>query len=190
MNPYIIYILILIIIVLILIGIIYLGYWIPKKMGKRKIGILISRILAIGIVLMILSFIFEDNLFFKSDAKEFLAKQQIELKDDFKILENKSGGFMDYYHRFKLEISDKDKNRLIDKITSEQNYVDKIQNNFHLPDIAVNRYEGDTITTNYETDWEYKTEIYYSNGKGYTPTHKIISISKKESKLIFEHILD
>tara|TARA_B110000240_G_scaffold194322_1_gene241746 strand:- start:1536 stop:2108 length:573 start_codon:yes stop_codon:yes gene_type:complete len=190
MNPYIIYILILIIIVLILIGIIYLGYWIPKKMGKRKIGILISRILAIGIILMILSFIFEDNLFFKSDAKEFLEEQKIELNDNFKILKNESGGFMDYYHKFELEISLDDKNRLIDKITSEPNYVNEIQNSFHLPDKDVNRYETDTITANYQTDWEYKTEIYYSNGKGYTPTYKIVSFSKKENKLTFEHILD
>ena len=190
MNPYLIFILVLIIIALILIGIIYLGYWIPKKMGKRKMGILISRILAIGIVLVILSMVFEDNLFSKSDAKEYLAKQQIELKDNFKILENKSGGFMDYYHKFELEISDEDKNRLINQITSEQNYVDEIQNSFYLPEKAVNRYESDTITANYQTDWEYKTEIFYSNGKGYTPTYKIVSISKKENKLTFEHILD
>ena len=159
-------------------------------MGKRKLGILISRILAIGIVLVILSIVFEDNLFFKSDAEEYLAKQQIELNDNFKILENKSGGLMDYYHKFELKISDADKNRLIDKITSEQNYVDKIQNSFYLPEKAISRYESDTITANYQTDWEYKTEIFYTNGKGYTPTYIIISISKKENILTFEHILD
>ncbi|MDO9276392.1 MAG: hypothetical protein Q7T92_12690 [Lutibacter sp.] len=159
-------------------------------MGKRKIGILISRILAIGIVLMILSIVFEDNLFSKADAKEFLSEQKIELKDNFKILENDSGGFMDYYHKFELEISLEDKNLLIDKITSEQNYVDEVQNSFHLPDKADNRSKGDTITANYQTDWDYKTEIYYPNGKGYTPTYKIISISKNENKLTFEHILD
>jgi len=190
MNPFIFYFLILIILLLILIGIIYLGYWIPKKMGKKKIGIIISRVLAVGLILVILSIVFEDKLFFKSDAKEYLAEQKIELKDKFKILENESGGFMDYYHKFELEISLADKNRLIEKITSEQNYVNEIQNSFYLPDKAVNRYKGDTITANYQTDWSYKTEVYYPNGKGITPTYKIISISKKENKLTFEHILD
>ena len=33
------------------------------------------------------------------------------------------------------------------------------------------------------TDWEYKTAIFYPNGKGITPTYRIISISKKKNEL-------
>jgi glucan phosphoethanolaminetransferase (alkaline phosphatase superfamily) len=190
MDIFIIYFLILLVLLLILIGIVYLSYWIPKKMGKRKLGIILSRILSVGLVIIVLSFIFEDNLYSKTDAKKSLSERNIELKDDFRILDNQSGGLRDYYHRFELEISESDKNRLIDKITSELNYTNEIQNSFHLPDKAINRNEGDTLFANYQTDWDYKSEIYYPNGKGYTPTYKIISISKKENKLTFEHILD
>ena len=190
MNPFLFYSLILIILTLILIGIIYLSYWVPKKMGKRKVGVQISRILTFGIILFVLSIIFEDKLFFKSDAEKYLGEQNIELKDEYIILENKSGGFMDYYHKFELGISFADKKRIINKIKSEKNYVEGISENSYLPINTGSRYKGDTIHANYQTKWNYKTEIYYPNGKGYTPTHKIISVSKKENLLIFEHILD
>lgn len=190
MNPFIFYFGISVIILFILIGVIYLGYWIPKKMGKPKVGVLISATLVIGVILIISSIVFEDYLFFKSDAKEYLAEQKIELKDNFKILNNESGGILDYYHKFELEISEADKNRLIDKITSEQNYVSVLKYSYCTPDKSINRYEGDTIFANYQTELTYNTEIYYPNGKGYKPTYKIVSISKKENKLTFEYILD
>ena len=146
MDIFIFYFLILLVILLFLIGIIYLSYWIPKKMGKRKLGIILSIFLSIGLLVLVSSFFFEDDLYSKSDAEKSLAKRKIELKDDFKILKNESGGLRDYYHKFELEISKSDKNRLIDKIISESNYIDKIQNNFYLPEKAKNRYKGDTIT--------------------------------------------
>jgi len=190
MDFYIFTFLILLVLILILIGIIYLSYWIPKKKGKRKLGIILSRILIVFFSILTLAFIFDDFLFFKSDVKKHLSEPKIELKDDFKLLTNEDFGLKDYYHKFEIEISESDKRQLINKIKSEYNYIDEIQNDFHLPEKVENISKGDTITANYQTDWEYKTEIYYSNGKGYTPTYKIISISKKENNLTFEHILD
>lgn len=190
MNPFLLFFLFLIIVALILIGVVYLAYRIPKRMGKRKLGVILSSFLAVGFTLIVLSIVFDDYLFFKSDAREYLNEPNIELKDDFKILSNESGGFMDYYHRFELEISEDDKSRIINHIKSQDNYIDSVGEYIYLPNRATSRSEGDTLTANYHTKWKYKTEIYYPNGKGYTPTYKIISISKSENKLIFEHILD
>jgi len=173
-----------------ILGLIYLGYWIPKKYGNKKLGKIISGILAIGFCILILSIIFEDKLFFKSDAISLLANQNIELVDDFKIINNESGGIRDYYHKFELEISDNDKRRLIHKIESEVDYREEFENRVYLPELAKNRYEGDTIYANYQNKWAFKKEMYYPNGKGYTPTYRIISISKHERKLTFEEILD
>lgn len=190
MNPFLLFFLFLIIIALILIGVVYLAYRIPKRMGKRKLGVILSSFLAVGFTLIVLSIVFDDYLFFKSDARDYLTEPNIVLKDDFKISSNESGGFLDYYHRFELEISENDKSRIINQIRNQNNFKDSVDNDFYLPNKIANRSKRDTLTANYHTDWEYKTEIFYGNGQGYTPTYKIVSISKSENKLIFEHILD
>jgi hypothetical protein len=190
MDIFVFYILILIVLLLLIIGIIYLSYWIPKKFGKKKLGIIISRILILATVLAILAFVFDDSIFFKSDVKKYLTEQKVELKDEFKIQDNESGGLRDYYHKFELEISDSDKQRIINQIRSSDNYQDEINNEFYLPELAKNRYEGDTLYANYQTEWEYKKAMFYPNGKGYTPTYRVISISKEKNELTFEELLD
>ncbi|MDO1512361.1 hypothetical protein Q2T41_06855 [Maribacter confluentis] len=114
----------------------------------------------------------------------------IELIDDFKILSNEDGGLMDFYHTFRLKISGKDKDRMIDEIKASIGYTDSIQEYRYLPSEAEYRYHGDTLKANYQTEREYRREIFYPNGQGYTPTYKIISISKSKNELKFEHILD
>lgn len=190
MNPLIVFLLVVIGNILILVGIIYLGYWIPKKMGKKKLGIVISRTLITGVLMLILLIVLEDHLFSKGNALEHLKELKIEIKDDFIILENKRDGFLDYYHKFELEISLEDKLRIINNIKDQSNYLDGIQNHMLLLLKANDRNNGDTLRANYETKGQYKTELWYPNGKGYTPTYKIVSISKKQNKLTFEHILD
>ena len=190
MDIFVFYFLFLIVLLLLIIGIIYLSYLLPKKFGKKKLGIIISRILILATVLAILAFVFEDSLFFKSDVKKYLSEQKVELKDEFKIQNNESGGLKDYYHKFELKISDSDKQRIINQIKSSDNYLDEINNEFYLPELAINRYEGDTLYANYQTDWEYKKAIFYPNGKGNTPTYREISISKEKNELTFEEILD
>lgn len=184
------YILMVIGYLLLIIGIIYLSYWIPKKFGKKKLGIIISRTLIIVTLIIFLLIVFDDKIFLKSDARSYLSVQRIELKEDFKIKNNESGGFMDYYHKFELEISNNDKQRIVDQIKSANNYQKENNNSFYLPDLAENRSEGDTLFANYQTDWEFKTAIFYPNGKGYTPTYRVISISKDKNELTFEELLD
>ena len=58
------YFLLLFVVGVILIGIIYLSYWIPKKFGKRKLGIILSRTLILGVGLLVLAFIIDDFLYF------------------------------------------------------------------------------------------------------------------------------
>ncbi|WP_190811693.1 hypothetical protein [Flagellimonas sp. S3867] len=158
-------------------------------MGKRKLGIRISRALTVGVILLALTFIFDDFLFFKWNAKKHLREQGIELNDSFKILNNESGGIRDYYHKFELQISDSDKKKLIEQIKSAENFTDTVSTYFYLPENK-NRYSGEAITVNYENLGEFKTEYYKPNGQGIAPTYRIISISKTENKLTFEDIID
>jgi len=79
------------------IGLIYLGYWIPKRFGKRKLGKWIAGILSITVLVFILSIVFEDELFFKSDAKKLISEHKIELKDNFELNTNEFIGIKDFY---------------------------------------------------------------------------------------------
>jgi len=170
-------------------GVIFLSYWIPKIWGYKKAGKIIAGIVSVCFLIFFVKVYIDDYLFFKDDAREFLAEQNINLKDDFEIIEHKQEGTVDYYHRFELLISKPDKDRLINEITSSKYYNDSISTYFHLPSNQ-HRYKGEPITINYQTQHEFKSEFYKPNGKGYAPTYRIISIPISERKLIFEEIVD
>lgn len=59
MENLIIYILILFALFINLIAFVYLSYWVPKKLGKRKLRIILSTFLPVKLVFLILTFIFE-----------------------------------------------------------------------------------------------------------------------------------
>jgi hypothetical protein len=187
------WILIILLIIGLTIGIIYLGYWIPKRFGKRKLGKWIAGILSIAVLSFIFSVVFEDELFFKSDAEKLLAEHNIELKENFKLNSNEFAGIKDFYHRFELTISESDKSRIKDKITSAENYH-QLENETTDIRIDKQRYaengDGQEFTANYQTESEYIYEYYKPNKKGYAPTYNRISIMKTENKLIYENISD
>jgi hypothetical protein len=175
----------------IIVGLIYLAYWLPKRLGKRKLGLWFSGILTAGLLTLIIATVFEDQFFFKSDAKEKLKEHNMELFDNFKIVSNESGGFMDYFHQFRLTISPADKERLIDQIKSADNYQDEIQDMFDLRSGKIRHNDKDTsFTANYHDEWNYIFEYYKPNNQGYTPTWDRISISKIENRLTYERVLD
>ncbi len=91
-----------------IVGLIYLSFLIPKKLGYEKLGKLLSRSLILVILFFISSFVFEDYLFFKSDVKKHLSTEGFTIKDDFKITYKKYSDLIDYYHRFEIEISTSD----------------------------------------------------------------------------------
>lgn len=175
--------------ILVIAGIIYLSYWIPKRMGHRKAGVVISRTLLVATVLGILAIVFSDELFFKSDVEEILARHDIQLKDDFEILSNSSGGLMDYFHTFQLSISERDKEQIISKIRSSDDFTVDTRNRFYLPD-KIGRYSSTTIKANYENDESFKRETYQTFQEGYAPTHEIITVHKGSDRLTFEQVID
>ena len=177
--------------VLIVGGIIFLGYWIPKKYGKRKLGIGIAIFITLILAIPILSFVIEDYWFFKSDVIEKLGEHKIVLENDFDIESNKITGIGDYYHRFELEITENDKNKVIEKIMKSVNYRENIPEMF---DIRTNkqRYSNTEkiFIVTYQDKWNYIYEFYKPNEKGYLPIWDRISVSKKENELTYERILD
>ena len=112
--------------------------------------------------------IFEDKLFTKTNAKNLLLEQKIVLNDPFEIKENKSmSGIGDYYNTFTLKISNKDRLRLITEIAASEGFkkVNKIQGDITQ---QTDRYTGNRITQNYETEEQFIKEYFEPNGNDNT----------------------
>ena len=176
---------ILVIFILFMVGILFFIYWIPKKLGYPKVGKYLSIILSIFLVLMVLFWVFQDSFFTKNQARSLLAEHDIILKDDFKILNNKSRSPMaDYYHRFRLEISDNDKNQIIERIKKADGFKGI---NEEKKDLLPNTSDYNTtrIIQNYEDDVMFVTENYRPNHEGEASVYKRIELEKSENTLVF-----
>ncbi len=178
----------LVLFVIFMIGILFFIYWIPKKLGYPKVGKFLSIGLFLLLVLIILYGIFQDAFFTKNHARELLVEQDIVLKDDFKILNNKtstSRGY--YYHRFRLEISDNDKNRIIDEIKN----TDDIKGvNEEKLDLYSNSLEikSSKVIQHYESPETFVKELLRPNHEGEPSSYFKTEIEKKVNTLVFEEI--
>lgn len=189
MDEFLFLFLVLIIPTLIVAGIIFLSFWLPKKLGFLKAGKIIGALTCCFFVYIVVSMIFEDELFSKNDAIELLEEQKIHLNDDFKLNENSSSWAIgDYYHSFTLSISEKDKNRIIKEIKSAPDYKDSSNQVTSLPHTQDERKINMKYFQNYETNTSYVREYFKENGEGYAPTFRQIYVDKKENKLRFIEI--
>jgi hypothetical protein len=168
--------------------IVFLCYWIPKKLGSAKTGKIVAWLVGFTLLCSLMTVIFEDQLFTKANAKNLLLEQKIVLNDPFEIVENKSMlAIGDYYHTFTLKLSNKDRLRLIKEISASEGFkkVNKIQEDITQ---QTDRYTGNRITQNYETEAQFIREYFEPNGKGYAPTYRKIEIDKNKALLVFEDI--
>ncbi len=165
---------------------IYFLYWILKKSGRKKTGIITSIVLILPFLLFTSYIIFDDLFLSKSETREILKGHQIVLNDDFEVTFNQSGGFRDYTHKFELSISEKDKRTFIEGRIWDDKPDERIQVHSQL----VGRYEGDTLRANYTNGKYYIYSMYRPNGKGIVPTFIQISVLKDTNILTYEEILD
>ncbi len=184
-----IFIIVGIIFLAVAVGLTFLSYWIPKKFGYPKVGRYLA--ITLGILFSILSIytIFEDQFFFKRDARKLLNEQDIHLTDDFEIIENKSmSGIGDYYRTFSLTISEHDKQLIIEQIKKSENFKGLKDNKSDIMH-STDRYFGHKQIQNYEDENQFVREYFEPSGKkNYAPTYRKIEINKTDNKLIFEDI--
>ena len=180
--------LVIVLFVVIPIGIGFLIYFIPKRMGYPKVAKYLIILYGLIVLSIIISEVFKDKLFSKKDALELVEEQGIELKNDFQLINNESmSSIGDYYHTFTLQISASDKAKIIHTIKESDNFktIDEPISNLYI-DIE-DRYNGTKRTQNYETKNSYIRE-YIESKEGYAPTYRRITIFKDENKLMFEDI--
>lgn len=160
--------------------IVFLSYWTFRLFELQKIGAITAVVLATGFLLFAMQPWITDWTFNKKDAKKILSWHGIELKDDFDILENESGGFRDYAHTFNLKISESDYEVIANEIRSS--------NNFEKLNSALTNQEpmavyNSTDTINFETEHYVKREYYTKDKMPDGTFHFIYRLSKKEREL-------
>lgn len=179
----------LLIFLVLMIGVLFFIYWIPKKMGYPKVGKYLSIGLFISLMLIILYGIFQDSFFTKNQARKLLAEQEIVLIEDFNILNNKTSfAIGDYYHRFRLEVSESDKNQLIDIIKNSDNFKRILEDKLDLYSDSL-EIKTSKIIQNYEDEEKYVKELFRPHHEGENATYYRVEIEKSVNTLVYEKIV-
>lgn len=161
-------------ILLIIIGtLLFIGwllYFITRRLGYPKLA---KWLLAgyFGAILLYISTIFLiDEVFTKNDARKLLAVVDIQLKEEFQVMENRSEWIGGYYHTFTLTISENDKNSILQSLRDSE---EKAQNSISK------------TVSNDETDTSFTTMLKLNNKEQKEISYQII-ISKIRNTLKYE----
>lgn len=167
--------LMILVFILVLAGIIFLSYWLLKRLGYKKPGTIALLTVIGGVGSLVLYVFFHDVLFFKSDVEKFLAGHSIRLNDDFKILSNNDDGIIGAFQTFEIEISQTDKNQIVGLI--------KNSNNFGLKSVERPK-PNSTASFNYEDDHFYIRKTTRTFDQGSSPVIEIVNVDKRTNRVI------
>ncbi|MCC1485582.1 hypothetical protein [Winogradskyella immobilis] len=159
--------------------IIFLTYWIFRVFKRPKTGKYVSLLLTLGLILLFMSPWISDWTFSKNDARELLSEHNIELKDNFRILKNESGGFMDYAHTLKIQISESDKIRIAKEIRESKGFLEFIDYKKDFPSANYETFEK----LNYETENHLNREYWTKEPMEDGTSHFYFQLSKSENEL-------
>jgi len=163
-----------------IIQIIFLIYWTFRLFGRKKAGSIVTLIITVFFLIIAMQPWISDWTFNKRDVKKILAYHGFELKDDFKILRNESGGFRDYYQTFTIKISYADYQQIAEKIKTSKNYLGLFTDSTKQLPMADFR-NNDTVDfeTNYHFEREYISKQRMDDGT----YHFIFQLSKSNKEL-------
>jgi hypothetical protein len=178
--------------ILVFAGLCLLFYFLPRKLGYPTAGKYLTIVFVLSISGLAILYIFEDKLFTASQASNLVKEHGIMLNDNFQLKSNESTfAIGEYYHTFKLEISEKDRATAIAKIKGADGFEKANELRSNLPDISGTKSSGRKLILNYETKNAFVNEYVLPSGReGYAPTFRRISIDKVKNELTFEEIDD
>lgn len=164
------------------IQIVFIIYWAFRLFGRKNAGTIIAFVITIVFLLFAMEPWITDWTFNKRDVKEILDYHGFELKDDFEIERNESGGFRDYYQTFTIKISDSDYQQIAEKIKTSKNYIGLYSDlTKQLPTADYRKNDTVDFETNYHFDREYWSQQRMDNGT----FHFRFQLSKTENELSY-----
>ena len=165
-----------------------LSYFILKKRGKRKLGIVIAIVLALIVIIPLLSLGLEGRFYNKTDAMEDLKLANLKLNDDFEIISNKVTGMPERFQYTELRLTKKDRNRIIYEIKNGVNFKKSKKTRILRNEMwGKNSIRNEVVFTDYQWNNEFIRESYYRQDN-YVPTLMIVSLKENSDTLRFERI--
>ena len=165
-----------------------IGLFIYSKRKKSKVGLTISVIMIVLVIMALLTNTIDEFTISKKDITTDLKHIDIELKDNFEITNNKVTGMPERIQETEIQITQKDKDRIISEIKNSSNFKS-----------FANRQEvaNDTDTEQFGTSgkvFNFKYPEFYSR-ETYSiidniPTRLFVSIYDNTNTLKYRRIED
>lgn len=177
----------LVLVVLLIIGTVSLWYFIRRK--RSTVGIIVSACLILFLLRILFTNHIDQITHSKNDVREDLKLAQIDLFDDFKIIENKVSGMPERFQETKIKISTSDQTRLIQEIQADPNYHQTDHVRILRDEMYSNPKKNTIVTANYKWHDNFIRESYYKKGN-YVPTLLIVRLTENKNILEYERIED
>lgn len=161
--------------------IIFISYWAFRVYNRKITGQVIATVLTIAFLLLLMQPWISDWTFNKENVRKILVFHNLELRDEFKILENKAGGFRDSYETFTLKLSDNDFNRISQTIKTSKNFKGLFTDYSNLPTAEYKTTDTIDFETNHYIEREYWTSTKMENGT----CHFKFQLDKKSKELSY-----
>jgi len=165
-----------------------IGLFVYSRKKKSKVGMAISVIMFLLVILAFFTNTIDEFTISKKDIISDLKHVEIELNDDFKIINNKVSGMPERIQETEIQISQKDKVRIITEIRNSTNFK-SYANERELANNTVTEQLGTRdIISNFKYPKFYSRETYTDIDN--FPTRLLISIYDNSNTIKYQKIED
>lgn len=165
-----------------------IGLFIYSKKKKSKIGLTISVIMIAVVILALLTNTIDEFTISKKDIISDLKHIDIELKDDFKITNNKVTGMPERIQKTEIQISQNDKDRIISEIRNSTNFKSFANEKELANDMETEQFGTTDKIFNFKYPEFYSRETYKKIDN--FPTRLFISVYDNTNIIKYQRIED
>jgi hypothetical protein len=165
-----------------------IGLLIYSKKKNSKIGLAVSISMLLLVIFVLLTNTIDELSISKKDIVSDLKYINIELKDDFKITHNKVTGMPERIQETEIQISNKDKDRIINEIRSSSNFKSFANEQELANDTDTEQFGTSGKIFNFKYPEFYSRETY-TNIDSF-PTRLFLSIYDNSNTIKYQRIED
>ena len=160
---------------------IFIIHWIFIHFKMKKFAYFITISILSTITYFFSNTYIKEFFFNKKQAKNILAQHNIELNDDFKILDYKLYEFFDFSETFELKISENDFNRLSNEIKTSNHFSNYAKDKLDMEEVSNSNID----TSDYETSFAILREIKIKDNSATKYSNFKFSFLKSEQTLYY-----
>jgi|SRR5690554_3717492 len=165
-----------------------IGLFIYSRKKKSKIGLTISVVMILVVILALLTNTIDEFTISKKDIITDLKHIDIELKDDFKITDNEVTGMPERIQETEIQITQKDKDRIINEIKQSANFKSFANGLEMANDSDTEQFGTSEKVFNFKYPEFYSRETYSTIDN--IPTRLFVSIYDNTNTLKYQKIED